>query len=313
MRQATLVPSMPALQTSWHSMAAGGMAKWPGRIRQQALLYSTRAQEMESKQRPQDQPTGRENKKCEALSSLEEAPRDGNKIWPGEMRPTSVDTMKYACSKLWGSVSTRASSSQRAARSACCMMEAPSSATESCLCSTNLMQSHNLPRDGDKNTEQRGFKHEPGNVSLIIRATFWNILEWILPFEEAQVQYVYDWKVASSVVTVIPVPFHTEQLNRSSRQEEGQSQACPLCLLIPKVKAYTVDHWDMHINYTEGSVKIRHRIFCQTGTLVIQPCSTWVQQSPFNCNFKRISCKQPFQNEHRHLQSTFGHSCQVLL
>lgn len=77
MRQATLVPSMPALQTSWHIMAAGGMAKWPGRIRQQALLYSTRAQEMESKQRPQDQPTGRENYKCEALSSSEEAPPDG--------------------------------------------------------------------------------------------------------------------------------------------------------------------------------------------------------------------------------------------
>lgn len=57
MRQATLAPSMPALQTSWHSMAAGGMAKWPGRIRQQARLYSTRAQEMDSTQRPQEQPT----------------------------------------------------------------------------------------------------------------------------------------------------------------------------------------------------------------------------------------------------------------
>lgn len=81
MRQATLVPSMPALQTSWHIMAAGGMAKWPGRIRQQALLYSTRAQEMESKQRPQDQPTGRENNKCEALSSSEEAPPDGDPMY----------------------------------------------------------------------------------------------------------------------------------------------------------------------------------------------------------------------------------------
>lgn len=63
MRQATLAPSMPALQTSWHSMAAGGMAKWPGRIRQQALLYSTKAQEMDSTQSPQEQPTRRKNKK----------------------------------------------------------------------------------------------------------------------------------------------------------------------------------------------------------------------------------------------------------
>lgn len=59
MRQATLAPSMPALQTSWHSMAAGGMAKWPGRIRQQALLYNTRAQDMDSTQSPQEQPTKR--------------------------------------------------------------------------------------------------------------------------------------------------------------------------------------------------------------------------------------------------------------
>lgn len=37
-KQVTLAPSMPALHTSWHSKAAGGMARWPGRIRQQALL-----------------------------------------------------------------------------------------------------------------------------------------------------------------------------------------------------------------------------------------------------------------------------------
>lgn len=53
MRQVTLAPSMPALHTSWHSRAAGGMARWPGRIRQQALLYSTRAQETDSTHRPQ--------------------------------------------------------------------------------------------------------------------------------------------------------------------------------------------------------------------------------------------------------------------
>lgn len=53
MRQVTLAPSMPALHTSWHSRAAGGMARWPGRIRQHALLYSTRAQDMDSTHRPQ--------------------------------------------------------------------------------------------------------------------------------------------------------------------------------------------------------------------------------------------------------------------
>lgn len=31
----------------------------------------------------------------------------------------------------------------------------------------------------------------------------------ILPFEDAQVQYVYEREVASPVITVIIVPFHT--------------------------------------------------------------------------------------------------------
>lgn len=94
-------------------------------------------------------------------------PKDWDQIRPGEMKPTSVDTVTYACSRLWGSVSTRASSSQRAATSACCIMEAPSSATESCLRSTTLMQSHNLPEDGDKRTKHRGSQRQPGKVSPI--------------------------------------------------------------------------------------------------------------------------------------------------
>lgn len=53
MRQVTLAANMPALHTSWHSRAAGGNARWPGRIRQQALLYNTRAQEIDSKQKPE--------------------------------------------------------------------------------------------------------------------------------------------------------------------------------------------------------------------------------------------------------------------
>ena len=52
-RLVTRAASMPALHTSRHSRAAGGRARWPGLIRQQALLYSTRAQEMDSRHRAQ--------------------------------------------------------------------------------------------------------------------------------------------------------------------------------------------------------------------------------------------------------------------
>lgn len=34
-----------------------------------------------------------------------------------------------------------------------------------------------------------------------------------LPFEDAQMEDVYDGQVASPVISVITVPFHTKQLN----------------------------------------------------------------------------------------------------
>lgn len=54
-------------------------------------------------------------------------------------------------------------------------------------------------------------------------------------------QYVYKREVASPVVTVIVVPLHTEQLYCCPGQEEAESEARPLRLFIPEVKAYTVD------------------------------------------------------------------------
>lgn len=74
-----------------------------------------------------------------------------------------------------------------------------------------------------------------------------------MPFKDAQVQDVDDRQVAPSVVAIIPVPLHTEQLHSSSREEEAQSQACPLHLLIPEVKSHTVDHWNT--TYAEGGMQ----------------------------------------------------------
>lgn len=81
---------------------------------------------------------------------------------PGDVMPTSVDTTTYACSRLWGSVRTRASSSQRAATSACCMTAAPSSATEPCVRKTDLIQSHNLPEEGARDRHRRRDKQPLG-------------------------------------------------------------------------------------------------------------------------------------------------------
>lgn len=62
------------------------------------------------------------------------------------------------------------------------------------------------------------------------------------PSEDAQVQNVYDREVASPVVSIIMIPLHTQQLNHCPWEKEAQGEAGPLCLLIPQVKAYTVEH-----------------------------------------------------------------------
>lgn len=56
-------------------------------------------------------------------------------------------------------------------------------------------------------------------------------------------QDVDDGQVAASVVAVVVVPLHTQQLNRRARYEEAEGEAGPLGLLVPKVESYTVDHW----------------------------------------------------------------------
>lgn len=68
-----------------------------------------------------------------------------------------------------------------------------------------------------------------------------------LPFEDAQVQDVYDGQVAASVVAIVVVPFHTKQLNSCARYEEAEGETSPLRLLIPKVKSYAVDHWQVRM------------------------------------------------------------------
>lgn len=60
-------------------------------------------------------------------------------------------------------------------------------------------------------------------------------------------QDVYNGQVAASVVAIIVVPFHAEQLNSRAGYEEAKGETSPLCLLIPKVKSYTVDHWCVEI------------------------------------------------------------------
>ena len=66
MRLATLAPSIPPLHSSWHTRAAGGMARWPGRIRQHARLYSTTAQDRDSRHKPQHMATeGRKKRETE--------------------------------------------------------------------------------------------------------------------------------------------------------------------------------------------------------------------------------------------------------
>ena len=61
---------------------------------------------------------------------------------------------------------------------------------------------------------------------------------------------MYDREVASPVITIIIVPFHTQQLNRCPRKKETECEACPLRLLIPEIKPYTVDHWHAHKQQT---------------------------------------------------------------
>lgn len=56
-------------------------------------------------------------------------------------------------------------------------------------------------------------------------------------------QDVYDGQIAASVVAIVVVPFHAEQLNSRAWYEEAEGETSPLCLLVPKVKSYTVDHW----------------------------------------------------------------------
>lgn len=63
------------------------------------------------------------------------------------------------------------------------------------------------------------------------------------PFEDAQVQDVYDGQVAAPVVAIVVVPLHAKQLNSRARYEEAEGETSPLCLLIPKVEPDTVDHW----------------------------------------------------------------------
>ena len=91
MRLATRAPSMPALHSSWHSRAAGGMARWPGRIRQHARLNRTSAQERENRHIPQHRDTEDEKREWGRRKAGGE---EGRRSWmrKGDVRSINLST-----------------------------------------------------------------------------------------------------------------------------------------------------------------------------------------------------------------------------